>query len=62
MGSLQLPAAKGPPSQQLKSRVVSVQLLEWHVSAWAAASPLTQRISKQQAEDSSKLTFEFYCL
>jgi len=40
-GSLESPAAKGLQSQQLKSQVVSVRLLEWCGNARAAASPLT---------------------
>jgi len=45
VGSLELPAVKGPQSQQLKSRVVCVRLLAWCVNAWAAASPLTVMLS-----------------
>jgi len=41
VSSLGLPAAKRLRSQQLKSQVACVQLLEWCGNAWAAASPQT---------------------
>ena len=41
IGSLELPAAKGHGSEQLKSRVVCARLLDWCVNAQAVTFPLT---------------------